>query len=196
MRGVNDGEGLARRYNERRASVSSQVSGTLITLKSSLPTFMVCIEHILVRIPQGKLIRNGRLLPAVLLPPPTGAVCRHGFEEVALCLWRSTWAPLLAFTAASRSGQRSAPRTSRLFSGSRFPLEMLSNKGFQISSLFSSRLPGRSWLPGVRVEAVAGEPRGSTRAGHCGGRRRRGGCVCARAAWRSMQVLGGRLYVG
>ena len=50
-----------------------------------------------------------------------------------------------------RSDQGSAPRTSRLFSGSRFPLEMLSNKGFQISSLFSSRLPGRSWLPGVRV---------------------------------------------
>lgn len=114
---------------------------------------MVCIEHVLVRIPQSKLIRNRRLLPAVLLPPPTGAVCRHGFEEVALCLWRSTWPPLLAFTAASpsRSDQRSAPSTSKLFSGNLFPLEMLSNKGFQISSLSSFRLAGRSWLPGVRV---------------------------------------------
>lgn len=44
-----------------------------------------------------------------------------------------------------------SPSTSRLFSGSRFPLEILSNIGFHISSLSVSRLPGRSWLPGTRV---------------------------------------------
>jgi hypothetical protein len=45
----------------------------------------------------------------------------------------------------------SLPSTRRLFSGSRFPLEMLSSIGFHISSLSASLLPGRSWLPGIRV---------------------------------------------
>ena len=42
------------------------------------------------------------------------------------------------------------PSTSRLFSGNRFPLEILSSMGFHISSRSASAVPGRSWLPGIR----------------------------------------------
>ena len=56
----------------------------------------------------------------------------------------------LAFITISL--EASIPRTSKLFSGSLFPLEMLSSMGFHISSLSVSLLPGRSLLPGVRVE--------------------------------------------
>lgn len=58
--------------------------------------------------------------------------------------------PLLVFITVSL--EANIPKTSKLFSGSLFPLEILSSIGFHISSLSVSLLPGRSLLPGVRVE--------------------------------------------
>lgn len=93
MRGVKDGEGLARRYRESRARVSAKVSLEARPEESAWLTFMVCVEDVLVGVAQGELVGNGRLLPPVLLPPSSGAVCRDGLEKVTLCLWSATWWP-------------------------------------------------------------------------------------------------------
>lgn len=57
--------------------------------------------------------------------------------------------PLLAPSLHAHTA--TSPSTSKLFSGSRFPLEMLSSMGFHISSLSASLLPDRSCPPGKCV---------------------------------------------
>lgn len=61
-----------------------------------------------------------------------------GFRGCHLVCWLAP-APCAAWDVV--------PRTRRLFSGRRLPLEMLSSMGFHISSLSASLLPGRSWPP-------------------------------------------------
>jgi hypothetical protein len=111
---------------------------------------MIRIQHILVRVAQRKLVRDGRLAAAVGRSPAVRVLCRHRLEKLALCLWRSTCPRVSSSPHCLLSA--AAPSTSKLFSGRRFPLDMLSSMGFHISSFSPSRLPGRSWPPGVRVE--------------------------------------------
>lgn len=66
IRGVNDGDGLARRYSDRRASVSRLSQYCAVILRLGCRTFLVRVEHILVRVAQGKLVRDRRLATAVL----------------------------------------------------------------------------------------------------------------------------------
>jgi hypothetical protein len=53
-------------------------------------TFVVGVEHILVRVAQRKLVRDGRLAAAVWRSPAVCVLGRHRLEKLALCLWRST----------------------------------------------------------------------------------------------------------
>jgi hypothetical protein len=110
---------------------------------------MVGVQHILIRVAQRKLVCNWGPPAPVWRSPVVRRVCRYRLKEFSLCLWCSACSlnqlsPLHLLICHS-------PSTRRLFSGSRFPLEMLSSMGFHISSLSVSLLPGRSWLPGVRV---------------------------------------------
>jgi hypothetical protein len=76
IRGVKEGEGVARRYSERRARVSTNISMHFRHVMGAVVyTFMVGVEHILVRVAKSKLVRNWRLPSSVWRPPVVGAVC-------------------------------------------------------------------------------------------------------------------------
>jgi hypothetical protein len=62
---------------------------------------MVGVQHILVRVAQRKLVRDGRLSAAVWRSPAIRVLCRHRLEELALCLWRSTCPRVSPFPAVS-----------------------------------------------------------------------------------------------
>jgi hypothetical protein len=72
IRGVKEGEGVARRYSERRARVSRMHQLMLhVTNHSSicLLTLMVGVEDVLVGVAERKLVGNGRLPAPVRWSP-------------------------------------------------------------------------------------------------------------------------------
>jgi hypothetical protein len=72
-------------------------------------TFMVGVEHVLVRVAQRKLVRDGRLAAAVWRSPAVRVLCRHRLEELALCLWRSTCPRVSSSPAVSYRRPHLAP---------------------------------------------------------------------------------------
>ena len=61
---MNDGEGSARRYIERRARISRLYQHISIVIPQVL-TFMISIQDIMICISQRELIGNRRLLAAL-----------------------------------------------------------------------------------------------------------------------------------
>jgi hypothetical protein len=115
---------------------------------------MVSVQDILICVAQSELVGDWGLPASVWWSPIVRIVCRQRLQELSLGFCCSAWL-FVSSLLVTCTPSTNLPRTSKLFSGSRFPLDMLSNMGFQISSLSASLLPGRSWPPCVLVAKLA-----------------------------------------
>lgn len=190
MRGVNEGEGLARRYNERRASVSSDVSDAHVTFKAA------------------HLHGLYRARPGTCTPEQTDSQWAASSRGPAAS---AHWDHLSTRIRGSRAVSLAFhldPLVSLHRCISKQPAHLIQAGSFRATSSHSRCCPIRASRspPCSRPDCRGGRgcpvcAWGTPRFDACwplrrGGRRRRGGCVCARGVWCSMQVLGGRLYVG
>lgn len=149
IKGVKEGEGFESRYSDRRARVSISINN--VSEPTNVKTYL-----------RGHY--PGHLDMCTRAQTDSQLVASgHGLALVycSLILWILILGSRAAFLLSRldntvsilpyRGHAVSAPRTNKLFSGSRFPLEMLSSIGFQISSFSASLLPGLSWPPGTLV---------------------------------------------